>query len=396
MPGQQAEQGRHQAAAYIGAGHLDADQGLGPFRAKQGRGGVDDARIHRGAAQAGEHQPRQRHAAPHGQEQQGHAHSDDGLAQADHLPVVELQGQQAADRTADGNAQIEHTGISGGRFRIHAVVKVQIAAGPQTGGGLQRAVAEEAQDHCLDTGETQGLGQSQRLAGGVGLGRRAVLPDRKAQQQHRRQHHLDRGDDPVASRPVQAAGEGKAHDVRAYRSADAPAAVEPAHVPALKVEGGVIVQSRVHAARPQAVGDGPKAKEQEAVAEGEPKQGHSGGGDGEHGDFPGAQPLGQPVRHQTRHDRAGADDHGHDPGVRERHSQRWVHGGPGRSQQGVRQPQADKGQVDQGQKKMGHIANLLLSQTYNSTDLRNFKRFLRRSVMWSVHRSVAADPQCVP
>lgn len=52
MVGDQAEQGRHEGSADIGAGHLDADEGLGLIRAEMLRCGMDDAGINGGTAKA--------------------------------------------------------------------------------------------------------------------------------------------------------------------------------------------------------------------------------------------------------------------------------------------------------------------------------------------------------
>ena len=83
-----------------------------------------------------------------------------------------------------------------------------------------------------------------------------------------------------------------------------------------------------------------------------------GGGDAhaEGGDPAGAQPPGQPVAAKAGDDGAGGDDHGDDPHVGHRDPQLPVYGGPGGAQQGVRQTQADEGQVDDGKKKMDHSA----------------------------------------
>ena len=55
MIGKEAEQGRHEAGSHISGSHLDANQGLGPVRAEMIRGGMNNAGIHRCAAQADHH-----------------------------------------------------------------------------------------------------------------------------------------------------------------------------------------------------------------------------------------------------------------------------------------------------------------------------------------------------
>ena len=77
---------------------------------------------------------------------------------------------------------------------------------------------------------------------GIGGG----LPQRQAEYQHSRQDDLQNRDDAVAALPG-AARQRPAHDDRAARRADAPHAVEPAHVAALIVQGHIVVQRGVHA-----------------------------------------------------------------------------------------------------------------------------------------------------
>ena len=78
--GDQAEQGRHQAAADVDTGHLNADQSLGMLGTEMLRGGVDHAGVDGGTAQANEDQAgngspltqRQEHGAD-----QGYSHFTD-------------------------------------------------------------------------------------------------------------------------------------------------------------------------------------------------------------------------------------------------------------------------------------------------------------------------------
>ena len=88
-----------------------------------------------------------------------------------------------------------------------------------------------------------------------------------------REDDLQDADIPVAGVPGGAAGEYKAHDVGACGGSHTPHAVEPAHVCAGVVESYIVVEGGVHAARTQAVGNGPQAQKDEGVAEGEAEQG---------------------------------------------------------------------------------------------------------------------------
>ena len=127
----EAEQRRHEAGAHIGAGHLHADDGLGFVRPEVVWGGVDDAGVDGGAAQADEDQPRQADSLAQGEEQGENAGGDDGLAQADELAVVELEGEEAVQRPAGCDADEEQPGKPGGRLDGNPLLQYQVAAGPQ-------------------------------------------------------------------------------------------------------------------------------------------------------------------------------------------------------------------------------------------------------------------------
>ena len=356
MVGHEAEEGRHQAGAHIGAGHLDADEGLGPVRPEELRGGVDGAGVDGGAAQTRQDEPREGRRRPQGQQQGQDAHSDHRQTQPDHAPVAQAHGQKPAEGPAPGDAQVKQAGAARRRLLIQAPGQDQVAAGPLSRGGLQGAVAEEQQHHLPGSGGRDGPAQGEGLFLSALRRPGPALPQTQTQHQDHCQTDLQEADVPVAHVPPLAAGQGKGHGVGAQGGPDAPHAVEPAHVAAGVVEGHIVVQRRVHAARPQAVGHRPQAQGQEGAADGEAEEGGGGDAHAEGGDPAGAQPPGQPVAAKAGDDGAGGDDHGDDPHVGHRDPQLPVYGGPGGAQQGVRQTQADEGQVDDGEQKMDHSA----------------------------------------
>ena len=85
---EQAEERAHERRAHVGAGHLDADDALAVLLAEVARRLVQDGGIDGRAAQAEQHQRRQEHPRAGRKRQQEHAHCADGLAEADHVPVV--------------------------------------------------------------------------------------------------------------------------------------------------------------------------------------------------------------------------------------------------------------------------------------------------------------------
>lgn len=180
------------------------------------------------------------------------------------------------------------------------------------------------------------------------------MPQGQAAKKHGSQCDLEQGDVPVAAVPAQPAGKRRAHHHRADGSAHAPHTVQPAHVAALVMQGDVVVQGGIYAARAQAVGHSPQAEHPEPAGDRETEQCRSGHAHAEGGHFARAQRPGEPVAVQAGSDGAQRDDHGQDACVGEGNAQQGVHGGPCRPQQGIRQAKADKGQVNNRQQKLCH------------------------------------------
>ena len=154
------------------------------------------------------------------------------------------------------------------------------------------------------------------------------LPQRQAQHQDDGQHHLQDRDVPIAPRPALALRERIAHDVGADRCADAPHAVQPAHMPAFVVNGYVVIERRIHSARAKAVWYGDGQQHPVIRGNGEPGQGrrsqrHRNGGDLACPEF-----QCHSVRKQCRDDREHGNHRGDAAGPRHRHVQILAHGGP--------------------------------------------------------------------
>ena len=114
------------------------------------------------------------------------------------------------------------------------------------------------------------------------------------------------------------------------------------------MQGDVVVQRGVNAARTQAVRNGPQAKlpERRAGRKAEQRRRRHAHADGR--DLAGAKARREGVAGKAGNDRAGGDDHGHAARPGQACAQALVHAGPGRAQQGIRQTQADKGQINYG------------------------------------------------
>lgn len=169
------------------------------------------------------------------------------------------------------------------------------------------------------------------------------MPQGQATKKNGSQCDLEQGDIPVTAVPAQPAGKRHAHHHRADGGAHAPHTVQPAHVAAFVMQGNVVVQGGIHAARAQAVGDSPQTEHPELAGDRETEQRRSGHAHAEGGHPARAQCPGEPVAVQAGNDGAQRDDHGQDARVGEGNAQLGVHGGPCRTQQGIWQTKTDKG-----------------------------------------------------
>ena len=228
--GDQTEQGRHQAVADVGAGHLDTDERLRMFGTEMLRRGVDHAGIDGGTAQADEDQScdgggiaqRQKHGAD--------ARQDHSLTHPDELGIGKLHGQESVQCPSGGDADEEHACKKSGSIRRDPLVQSKIGAGPKRRGLLQGAVAEEGDHDLLRTGNGDHRLQRQRLCGGTVFRFGALLPQRQTQKENGGQQQLEKAHRAVAAAPVAAAEEDGTHDIGTDSGADAPHAVQPAHV----------------------------------------------------------------------------------------------------------------------------------------------------------------------
>ena len=215
----------------------------------------------------------------------------------------------------------------------------QIAAGPQAGGLLQSAVAEECNQDFLCAGKPQNFAKAQHLAAFLLLGTLPCpgLPQRQAQENQAGEHQLNQADDPVAHGPPGAAGQGSAHDIGANGGPHAPHAVEPAHMAAGEMEGHIVIEGSIHASGTQAIGHRPQAQHPELPADRKSEKGQSGHGhaDGRHPTRP--QAAGQPVAEQAGNDGTAGNNAENNAGIGNRHPKALVHRRPGRPQQGIRQ-----------------------------------------------------------
>lgn len=353
--GERAEERRHQRRAGIGACHLHADDRLRALCAEVGGRGVDQAGIDRRAAEPDEDQPGERGAVPDGEQHQQDAKRDNPQSQAHHLPVAELEGQKAADGPSRRDTEEEETAALCGRDRVDAAGGDEIAAGPKTDRLFDGAIAEEAQHHGLDAAQRNDLTQRKRPSPAA-LRRAAVgrPPEGKTEEQNGREYQLDQPDAAVAGVPAVPGSEHRAHDDRPHRRADAPHAVQPAHMPAGIMEGDIVVQRRVDAARAKPVRDRPEAEHRIAAAEGKAEERRAGHRHADRRDPARAETPRQPVAEQARDDRADGDDHENEARGRQRRADLRMDDRPRGAEQRVRQTETDKGEINDPKQQREH------------------------------------------
>ena len=118
-----------------------------------------------------------------------------------------------------------------------------------------------------------------------------------------KKHDLNDRNAAVAAVPRATARDDRAHDIRPGRRADAPHAVQPAHVLTLIVQGDIVIERRIHASCAEPIRDRPEAQLSERMAGGEAEQCHGSQRGTERRDLPRPQPARQAVTLQTGNDR---------------------------------------------------------------------------------------------
>ena len=140
-----------------------------------------------------------------------------------------------------------------------------------------------------------------------------------------------------------------AHQHGADDRADAPEAVQPTHVARGIVHGDIVVQRRVDRARAEAVGHGPHAEQREFCRAGKAEQRRRGQKHAGRRDLTRAEPLYHALGQQAGQDRTAGDNHGDDADRGKRYTEYLLHRRPARAEQGVRQPEADEGEINDGE-----------------------------------------------
>lgn len=319
---------------------------------------MEQAGIDGCASQPDQDEPDTERNKPPGEGQDENSRQGQRLPHPNHGAVVETGAQKPACEAPGGDAEVEESDQRCGAVRGQSLDHDHVAAAPQSRYMLQRAVAEEGGQGSPGPREAEQVSQA---CGGSGVvlvdaGRAigAVPPEGEREDQERGQSDLNEPHGVVAPRPSQPLGQAEPHDIGAERRPDAPEAVQPVHVPGLVVQSDEIVQHGIHGPGAESVGNGPETDRGERARRGEPEQRGGGRADAESGHPARPQRAHEVVAEQAGYDGAAGDEHGDDARAGHRDRQSLVHAGPRCSQERVRQPQTDEGQVDDGEQQMDH------------------------------------------
>ena len=109
-----------------------------------------------------------------------------------------------------------------------------------------------------------------------------------------------------------------------------------------KLDRDKVVESRIDRTGTQTIGHGDQTKREHRVRPRESKQCSRRDQYAEGGHRPRTDLAGKAVGAQAGEDRAGGDDHRHQAGSRKRRVELKLHDRPGRAEERIRQPKADK------------------------------------------------------
>ena len=115
------------------------------------------------------------------------------------------------------------------------------------------------------------------------------------------------------------------------------------------VHGDIVVQRRVDRTGAEPVGYCPYAEQRKFRRKRKAEERRCGQKHACRGDFARAETLDHALGEEAGQDGAARDDHGDDADRGKRHAEDLLHRGPARAEQGVRQTEADKGEIDDGE-----------------------------------------------
>ena len=347
---EEAEEGRHNGNARVGTGHLNANDGLRVFSAEVIGRGMDDAGVDGRASKTDDEKTRK--GGPVGGEGDHNENKTCGKndkTRADKRLVVKFRGEEAVEKSAEGDADVKQRSKSGGGLGIDTSEFHEIAGCPKTCGGFQSTIGEKGDEHVGDAADLQRADKPERLGGRFPLRvtlRGNLAPKGKAEKQAGGERQLNDGNASVAHLPAVLGRQTIGHDVGADRGTKTPEAMEPAHMPRGKMERHVVVERRVDGACAKSVGNGKQAEHENRIGEGKAHQGQGGEGTACGIDDARAELSHQAVGQKAGYDGARRDDQADNARGREACAELHLHHRPCRAKQRVGQAEADKGNIN--------------------------------------------------
>ena len=260
-------------------GHLHPHNRLADILAEvQGRH-VVEIRVQRADAQARHQQRRHRQDVIAGDEQRRLRHAEDAHRDKDNLPRGQLLRRNAGEEAPQRHAEVEVHRRARRQIRGHVLRFHHVRCAPAAADDLNRAEGQEEQAGHQCARNPQRLRNRQdfhllfRLNGLFAM---RLFPQRQRQQEDAADKRLNQACRAVAAAPAGRAVNDDGHDVGADHHAHAVEAVQEGHDGGVIVDGNIIIQRRINAARAQAERNRHQAHEPEAARKGEAEQGGGG------------------------------------------------------------------------------------------------------------------------
>lgn len=260
-------------------GHLHPHDRLADVLAEVQGGHVVEIRVQRTDAQARHQQRRHRQDVIAGNKQRRLRHAEDAHRDKDNLPRGQLFRRNAGEEAPQRHAEVEVHRRARRQIRGHVLRFHHVRCAPAAADDFNRAEGQEEQAGHQRARNPQRLRNRQdfhllfRLNGLFAV---RLFPQGQRQQEDAADKRLNQACRAVAAAPADRAVNDDGHDVRADHHTNAIKAVQEGHDGRVIVDGNIIIQRRINAARAQPKWNRHQAHEPEAARKGEAEQGGGG------------------------------------------------------------------------------------------------------------------------
>ena len=121
------------------------------------------------------------------------------------------------------------------------------------------------------------------------------------------------------------------------------------------MESHEIIEGRIHRAGSKSIRNGPETEHPKGIRKRKAKQRRSCHGHTDSRHQSRTELFRQEIALKAGKNGSGGNNHGNDTGIGNRDGKFLIHRGPGRAQQRIRQPQADKRKINDGKKQGQHV-----------------------------------------